>query len=597
MHQANYQTDERNTKLMTDTVLVIDDDSDILTLIQLHLIDAGFNVLLASNGNEGIKIAESALPNLILSDIIMPQMDGFETCRQLKSRKKTKDIPVIFMTAHTGSNEVTGFEMGAEDYVTKPIQFEEVLARITSHIKLHKLQNALKKNIQQLKKQQKDLLSILNQLEVGTVIIDAKERIVFISESCAYLSSKPLSNMIGSKWKDVLPFEPESRKQLRQMIKLPSKERVRISMTCETAGGQRHWLECDIREDPQESQRHILYLYNVSEVYKLRDQLDKTHYFGQMVGNSKPMLQMYEIFEKVAQGDWTVMIEGETGVGKELVARGIHAASSRQHKPFIAVNCAGLSESLLASQLFGHRRGAFTGAITDQQGFFEAADGGTLFLDEIGDIPSSMQTSLLRVLQEKEIIRVGDSIPRKIDVRILTATHKNLDEEIAQGRFRQDLFYRLRIGRIKIPALRERREDIPLLVSAFLAESRVSTGKSVTQVSVKAMHYLQGYHWPGNVRELKNTIEYALIHCQKSVIQPENLPPEIQLIFSNISEPTEIKPEKLLQTIDIEIEEDEKTHLYNALKEARGNRSRAAELLDISRATLYRRLAKFGDKK
>jgi DNA-binding NtrC family response regulator len=579
---------------MTDTVLIIDDDPDTQRLIQIHLINAGINVLLASDGIEGLKIAKSALPNLILLDIIMPKMDGFETCRQLKSQKKTKDIPVILMTAQTSTNQVTAFEVGAADYVTKPI-YEEILARMNVHIKLHKLQQSLKENIQQLKKQQKDLLSILNQLEVGTVIIDTEEKIVFISDSCAYLSSIPLVDVIGQKWEDVLPFEPESKKRLRQMMKLPTKEQTRVSLTwegLEEEQQQQHWLECDIRDDPQDSQRHILYLYNVSEVYKLRHKLDKTHY-GQMVGNSQPMLRMYEIFEKVTQGDWTVMIEGETGVGKELVARGIHAASSRRHKPFIAVNCAGLSESLLASQLFGHRRGAFTGAVTDQQGFFEAANGGTLFLDEIGDIPSSMQTSLLRVLQEKEITRVGDSIPRKIDVRILTATHKNLDEEIAQGRFRQDLFYRLRVGRIKVPALRERQEDISLLVSAFLAESRVSTGKPVTQVSVPAMRYLQDYHWPGNVRELKNTIEYALIHCQKSVIQPEDLPPEIQIAVSNISESLEIKSKTPLQTVDIEIEEDEKTRLYNALKEAGGNRSRAAQLLGMSRATFYRRLAKF----
>jgi len=576
---------------MTDTILVIDDDPDIQRLIQIHLIGAGFNVLLASNGKEGIEIAVSVLPHLILLDVVMPQMDGFETCKQLKSQQNTKDIPIIFMTAQLGSDKVTGFELGAADYVNKPFQYEEVLARINSHIKLHQLQKALKENIQQLEKQQKDWLSILNQLEISTVIIDIEDKIVFISESGAYLSGAPLADIIGKKWEDVLLFEAESKKQLRQMMKLPTKEQTRVSMTCETAGGQQHWLECDIRDDPQDSQRHILYIYNVSEIYKLRHQLDKPHY-GQMVGNSKPMLQMYEIFEKVAQGDWTVMIEGETGVGKELVARGIHAASSRSHQPFIAVNCAGLSESLLASQLFGHRRGAFTGAVTEQEGFFEAAEGGTLFLDEIGDIPSSMQTSLLRVLQEKEITRVGDSKPRKIDVRILTATHKNLNEEIAQGRFRQDLFYRLRVGRIKVPSLRERREDISLLVSAFLAENRVSTGKPVNQVSVKAMRYLQNYDWPGNVRELKNTIEYALIHCQKSVIQPEDIPPEIQIALSDISEPPEIKS-KTLQALDIEIEADEKTHLYNALKETGGNRSRAAKLLGISRATFYRRLAKF----
>ena len=217
-----------------------------------------------------------------------------------------------------------------------------------------------------------------------------------------------------------------------------------------------------------------------------------------------------------------MLIEGETGVGKELVAHSIHAASPRREGPFIAVNCAGLSESLIASQLFGHRRGAFTGAVADQEGFFEAAEGGTLFLDEIGDLPLTMQTSLLRALQEKEIIRLGESRPRKVDARVFAATNRDLAVEVRAGRFREDLFYRLRVARLRVPPLRERLDDVPLLIAAFL------DGDRPLKLDAEVMSLLQRYDWPGNVRELRNTAEYMTIHCRGDVVHAAHLPPEVR---------------------------------------------------------------------
>jgi sigma-54 dependent transcriptional regulator, acetoin dehydrogenase operon transcriptional activator AcoR len=278
-----------------------------------------------------------------------------------------------------------------------------------------------------------------------------------------------------------------------------------------------------------------------------------------------------------------VLIEGETGTGKELVARAIHSSSHRSGRPFLAVNCAGLTESLVASQLFGHKRGAFTGAVADQSGLFESAAGGVLFLDEIGDIPPSVQTSLLRVLQEREITRVGETIPRKVDVRILTATHQNLTEEVAEGNFRADLLYRIRVARILLPPLRERLEDIPLLVFRFLGEVRAVTGKAVQEISSDAMRVLMTYSWPGNVRELRSAIEFATIRCTRTVIGPEDLPPE--LLDSGLNPRTIVSP--------IDPMEGEKERVLEALRRARGNRTLAAQLLGIGRATLYRRMAAF----
>ena len=260
-------------------------------------------------------------------------------------------------------------------------------------------------------------------------------------------------------------------------------------------------------------------------VQDLKRQLNEKTQFRDLIGKSKSMGQLYGQIRDLAKVDTTVLIEGETGTGKELVARAIHFSSQRKAGPFIAVNCAGLTDSLLGSQLFGHKKGAFTGAVENQQGFFEAADRGTVFLDEIGDISPAVQTSLLRVLQEREIVRIGESKPRKVDVRVLAATHHNLSQDVVKGSFRADLLYRIRVARIQLPSLCERREDIPLLVTSFLGQCSAVTGKPVDQVSREAMHALTSYTWPGNVRELKSAIESALISCKDTMIQVEDLSP------------------------------------------------------------------------
>jgi DNA-binding NtrC family response regulator len=246
------------------------------------------------------------------------------------------------------------------------------------------------------------------------------------------------------------------------------------------------------------------------------------------------------------------------------------------------VNCAGLTETLLGSQLFGHKKGAFTGATEDHKGFFEAAEGGTLFLDEIGDMPLTIQATLLRTLQEKEVLRLGESHPRKVNVRIVTATNQDLETQVTTNQFRSDLLYRIRIGRIHLPPLRERREDIPLLAETFLQESLSATGKKgVQDISSAAMQSLMPYTWPGNVRELKGALEYALIHCRQPSIQPTDLPSEI---FDSPQEPSPNPQE----------DQDEDHHILAVLKQTRGNRSKAAKILGMSRSTFYRRLSALG---
>lgn len=436
------------------------------------------------------------------------------------------------------------------------------------------------KTLAELKRSQENLLVLLNQFRVGTLMLDADHRVEFVSESCEQFAGIDRDTAVGRPWDQVLPFEMQSKIQLQRLLDLPPAERYRITLHWQCPGRKACWVECDVRDDPQATDRHILLLYDVTEIHQLRQTIDESRY-GRMLGNCETMQELYRLIEDVARGDWTVLIEGETGVGKELVAHSIHAASPRKDEPFITVNSAGLSESLLASQLFGHRKGAFTGAVSDQEGFFEAAHGGTLFLDEIGDLPLNMQASLLRVLQEKEITRLGETRIRKVDVRILAATHKDLADEAREGRFREDLLYRLRVARLYVPALRERKADIPLLVEAFLRQSFHFSSRAQPRFGAEAMQCLMNYDWPGNVRELKACVDYAVIHSKGERINLQDLPPE----FSRSAAAAVAEPEPMAAA------EDERGRILAALNKTRGNRLQAARMLGISRATFYRRLS------
>ncbi|QDE92455.1 sigma-54-dependent Fis family transcriptional regulator [Myxococcus xanthus] len=303
-----------------------------------------------------------------------------------------------------------------------------------------------------------------------------------------------------------------------------------------------------------------------------------------MVARSEAMQRIINLARRVAKVDSTVLVTGESGVGKERIARLIHDESGRAHKAFVAVNCAAVTESLLESELFGHARGAFTGATHDRAGLFEAAHGGTLFLDEVGEVPPSMQAKLLRVLQEREVRRVGENASRKVDVRLVAATNRDLAEEVRQGRFRQDLYYRLRVIELKIPPLRERRDDILPLARLLLAEAAERLGRRVSGLSPDAADQLLRYAWPGNVRELSNAVERAVALCEGTRVEREDLPEEVRAA-----------PPSLVPTGNPQrLEDMEKHYILAVLAQNGGNRARTAEQLDIGVATLYRKLKQYG---
>ncbi len=436
----------------------------------------------------------------------------------------------------------------------------------------------LKRLLAQLENSRDDMLSILDQLRLGVIMTDDQGRAIFVNQSCQRVLQLDRREVLGKPWQQACSFSKDVQARLTDMSERPSGTRDKVSVHFKTPQGQQYWMDVEIQDDPREPRRKIFYLYDMTAIHDLRRLLTDKGCFEGMVGKSEPMHVVFEQIRQLAKMDTTVLIEGETGTGKELVARAIHGIGHRKNKPFVALNCAGLADSLLSSQLFGHKRGAYTGAVENHQGVFETANRGTLFLDEIGDVSQIVQTSLLRVLQEKEIIRLGESKPRRIDVRIIAATHRDLNEQVKKGRFRPDLLYRIRVARVSLPPLRERRGDIPLLVESSIREFQAVNDTAVREVSNDAMRSLLDYQWPGNVRELQSAIEFAAIRCQGAAIQIEDLPPE--MLALNQGHHSRRRGG-----------DSERERFLAALEVANGNRTLTARHLGISRATLYRRMA------
>jgi DNA-binding NtrC family response regulator len=325
------------------------------------------------------------------------------------------------------------------------------------------------------------------------------------------------------------------------------------------------------------------------EVSRLRREVHKEYSFHQILGKSRAMREVFELIRRVADSPSNVLITGESGTGKELVAKAIHYNSERRDGPFVPVNCAAIPDQLLESELFGHMRGAFTDAKMDRRGLFEEAQKGTLFLDEISELPLMLQAKLLRAIQEREIRRLGSTKPIQVDVRLIAATNLHLAEEVKAKRFREDLYYRLNVIEIRLPPLRERREDIPLLVEAFLQKYASTNRKALTGASEPALALLIDYAWPGNVRELENVIERAVTLARGERVMPEDLPPAVQGARG--------ERRVLDEAADriLPLDEMEKEYIRKILEKAGGNKYQAAQLLGIDRKTLYRKLAEIAD--
>ena len=421
---------ESTVELKGSRILVVDDTPANLELMCRAIAGAGYEAMVAPSGEMALQLAQRFLPALVLLDVTMPGMDGFEVCRRLKQSEVTRAIPVLFLTARNDTTDLLeGFRAGGVDYVTKPFQKEEVLVRIRTHLERAGLLRALREKNEALEAE-----------------IAQRQRLT------------------------------SERDALQDRLSLPAQ---------------------------REAQRWAL---------------------GSLVGQSPTLKKVLNDIDMLQDAPNTaVLILGESGTGKELVARAIHAGSSRADGPFVAVNCAAIPRELADSLLFGHVKGAFTGAERYQLGYFELAHGGTLFLDEVGAMPLELQAKLLRVLEDRSVLPLGAREPRRVEVRVLAATNTDLQSQIQTDSFRQDLYYRLAPFTVRVPALRDRREDIGLLARHFLQVFALEMGIQDPAISAEAVALLEHYSFPGNVRELKNIVERALIESRQGEIHPEHL--------------------------------------------------------------------------
>ncbi|NIQ92493.1 MAG: PAS domain S-box protein [Deltaproteobacteria bacterium] len=437
--------------------------------------------------------------------------------------------------------------------------------------------------------------TIVDTMADGLMVVDSEGVIVSVNRAMEELSGYTKEELVGKSC-DILDcdacFRTRSEGHDKYCALFKDEKVTRRKCTLRRSDGSRLHLfknAAVLRDSSDTVIGGVETWTDLSEVVekeqvinRLRKELSGEDAFQGILGKSPAMQQVFDLISSASQSEAPVIIYGDSGTGKELVASAIHKLGVRRKGPFIKVNCAALSESLLESELFGHVKGAFTGADRTRMGRFEAANGGDIFLDEIGDLPLSTQVKLLRVLQEKEIEKVGDHRPIIIDVRILAATNKDLYRLMEEGRFREDLYYRIGVIPIILPPLQERREDIPLLVETFINRIRLKTDKPISGMSREALDVLFGYDWPGNVRELINVIEYSFVLCHEGEIMPHHLPAKVT------GKRPSVAPRR--RAVKKQSEDDERKRILEALAATGGNQSKAAEILGISRVTLWKRL-------
>ena len=474
---------------------------------------------------------------------------------------KLRTIEKSVSLARNGAGEIYGFRMVSRD-VTEKREAEKILAQQRS--RLEAIFGSVK--------------DAIITVDPGFVVIDA-------NKSTENICSIAVADIAGKEFAACrVKCGQACREVLRETLerKTTVKE-YRIECDHQLRPQQVVSLSSSPLIDPQENfLGAVMVIRDVTLLRDVERELRERHQFQNLIGRNRTMQNIYSLLEDLASLDTTVLVTGESGTGKELVARALHYSGNRAFKPFTTVNCSALAESLLESELFGHVKGAFTGAFKDKQGRFAAADGGTILLDEIGDISPLIQMKLLRVLQEKEFERVGESAPQKVDVRVIACTNKDLKEKVRKGEFRQDLYYRLKVVEVALPPLRERHEDLPLLVDHFRRTFNERFSKSIEGISGDVLGLFMDYSWPGNVRELEHVMEHAFVLCHGGTITLQHLPADIRSYEPPVESP---RPKTRSRSAHEEVAE-----IRNALNKAGWNKSKAARLLGIGRRTIYRKI-------
>jgi len=487
-------------------ILIVDDVPQNLLVLKHILKKQGHTVRTALNGELALKTVQILPPDLILLDIIMPDMRGDEVCRHIKADEKTRDIPVIFITSLSDmEDKIKGFEVGGVDYITKPFQTEEVLARVETHLTIRQLQQQLQ--------QENKRFHRLSEATFEGILIHEQGTIVEANRALETLTGYNRPELIGKNVFDLLTLESRElvAEQVQPLTEQPyevrglRKDGSSVSLEIQAKAIKYQGRDLNVFAMRDITWRRQLEQENLS----LKASLSDRDHFGELVGKSPAMQKLYERIVNAAASDDTIIIYGETGTGKELVARTIFELSEQHTKSFVAVNCGAIQESLFEPQFFGYRKGAFTGADRDTSGYFEKAQNGTLFLDEVGELTLMMQAKLLRVLQDGEYTPVGATISRIADVRIIAATNRELRKLVQEGKIREDFFHRLHVIAFDLPPLRWHKEDIPLLITHFLTQ-RASSDDTPPTIPVEIVEQFLAYDWPGNVRELFNELRRYL---------------------------------------------------------------------------------------
>ena len=601
---------------MTDAkIMIVEDNISDAAHLEKCLKNLGYTVCATvSSGRQAIEKAVDTHPNLALINLCLKgEITGPEVAEQIGSQF---DIPVLYLTDEAGRDLLQRAQTtNSFGYVLRPFEGQQLHLNIQTALEMHERENRhketevrLKQTINKLEDVTHLMEAVFNSMHEGVVALDENGTFVFHNSSAERIAGehpKPVEADIY-KWAEMYGiFKPNGE----LFGSLDADSPLGIALKGGTADEVEVFLRNEFKPEGvhiRVSSRPLLRETGVlkgavlvfrditkeieaeqmkAELLRLRTELETTSLFPSLIGTSFVMQDIYKLMQQAAESDITVLISGKSGTGKELVANSLHANSPRKDEPFVALDCAAIPETLIESELFGHERGAFTGATTQRIGAFERANGGTLFLDEIGDMPYILQGKLLRVLQEREIQRVGGTTSIPIDIRVITATNRDLEHAVNVGKFREDLFYRIAAFPIAIPPLRERREDIPLLARHFLDKYATQASKSINDISSLALQLLLQYDWPGNVRELENAIARAVLLETTGVLQADNLPSQLSPV---VALGRDSSPQAILPLTEIE-----RQAMIHAIEATGNNITQAALALGISRVTLYRKLKQY----
>ncbi len=562
---------------MNEKILVVDDEESIRYTFQMFLEDEGYQVTTADNYEVALEHIQASEFDLVFIDIILEGRSGIDLLRALREHRP--GVPVIMITgAPSVETASEALRLGALDYIVKPVR-QDNLMRATTMAVRHKQMLDDRESCRQ------NMEAIFRSVKDGIVTVTADMTVMEVNAAAAVIcgipkgdiSQNPLAAMLGD-------CSGECLRALHETLK---SQKATHLHHIECRAGRRPGQVVSVSVSPLLSRRNkfaggVMVLRDETRLLNLERNLKERQFYDRLIGNAPRMQRVKALIKDLAGVPTTVLLTGESGTGKELVVDSLHFQGDRSDKALVKVNCSALSDNLLESELFGHVKGAFTGAVKDHVGRFQKADGGTIFLDEIGDISPKMQLRLLRAIENMEFERVGGNTSIKVDVRIVAATNQDLRLRVARGQFREDLFYRLRVMEINLPPLRERREDIPLLVSHFIQKFNRRLGKQIKTVTEEALRSLTCHDWPGNVRELENMIERAFVLCHQSTITMDHLPEE--LLSGSRSPMGGAYPLT---------EDEEVSSILSALEKTAGNKSRAARLLGFSRKTIYRKIEKY----